>query len=213
MSANNFKYPEVLEIGVPFFTNISHIYKKKKKILKRIHWTMRFIPHISTPKKDWYGITYIAHIKDNVRMFLQCGLLIANRLEELAPVYMEKFKKSLHIPQVIPQLKMKIRAVTFGTTQIAELCKLVVNQMPLEKCSFLLDVTEIPNSSELKVENAQKKLTHARKEIVSLKKRLDELSVPVNEKETTEVLKKTKKLLRKRKREEETAEKIMNQKR
>ena len=97
---------------------------------------------------------------------------------------------------------MKIRAVTFGTTQIAELCKLVVNQMPLEKCSFLLDVTEIPNSSELKVENAQKKLTHARKEIVSLKKTLDELSVPVNEKEKTEVLKKTKKLLRKRKREE-----------
>ena len=85
--------------------------------------------------------------------------------------------------------------------------------MPLEKCSFLLDVTEIPNSSELKVENAQKKLTHARKEIVSLKKRLDELSVPVNEKETTEVLKKTKKLLRKRKREEEIAEKILNQKR
>ena len=173
---------------------------------------MRFIPHISTPKKDWYGITYIAHIKDNVRMFLQCGLLIANRLEELAPVYMEKFKKSLHIPQVIPQLKMKIRAVTFGTTQIAELCKLVVNQMPLEKCSFLLDVTEIPNSSELKVENAQKKLTHARKEIVSLKKRLDELSVPVNEKEKTEVLKKTKKL-NKRKREEKIAEKIVNQKR
>ena len=106
-NANKFKHPEVLEIGVPFFTNISHIYKKKKKILKRIHWTMRFIPHISTPKKDWYGITYIAHIKDNVRMFLQCGLLIANSLEELAPVYMEKFKKSLHIPQVIPQKNKK----------------------------------------------------------------------------------------------------------
>ena len=138
-------------------------------------------------------------------MFLQCGLLIANRLEELAPVYMEKFKKSLHIPQVIPQLKMKIRAVTFGTTQIAELCKLVVNQMPLEKCSFLLDVTEIPNSSELKVENAQKKLTHARKEIVSLKKRLlKQLSIPVNEKEKREVLKKTKNISKnKRKREEE----------
>ena len=78
-----------------------------REILKRIHWTMRFIPHISTPKKDWYGITYIAHIKDNVRMFLQCGLLIANRLEELAPVYMEKFKKSLRIPQVIPQKNKK----------------------------------------------------------------------------------------------------------
>ena len=125
---------------------------------------------------------------------------------------MEKFKKSLHIPQVIPQLKMKIRAVTFGTTQIAELCKLIVNQIPLEKCSFLLDVTEIPNSSELKVENAQKKLTHARKEIVSLETRLHELSVPVNEKERKEVLKKTKKL-NKRKREEEIAENILNQKR
>ena len=78
-NANKFTCIEVLEIGVPFFTNISHIYCQKKKILKHIHWTMRFIPHISTPKKDWYGITYIAHIKDNVRMFLQCGLLIANR--------------------------------------------------------------------------------------------------------------------------------------
>ena len=137
-NANNFKHPEVLEIGVPFCSSLTYI-----EILKRIHWTMRFIPHISTQKKIWYGITYIAHIKDNVRMFLQCGLLVANRSEELAPVYMEKFKKSLHIPQVILQLKMKIRAITFGTTQIAELCKLVVNQIPLEKCSFLLDVTEI----------------------------------------------------------------------
>ena len=85
--------------------------------------------------------------------------------------------------------------------------------MPLEKCSFLLDVTEIPNSSELKVENAQKKLTHARKEIVSLETRLlKQLSVQVNEKERKEVLKKTKKL-NKRKREEEIAEKILNQKR
>ena len=52
-------------------------------------------------------IYFIQHIKDNVRMFLQCGLLIANRLEELAPAYMEKFKKSLHIPQVIPQKNKK----------------------------------------------------------------------------------------------------------
>ena len=101
-NANKFKYPEVLEIGVPFCSSPTY-----REILKRIHWKMRFIPHISTPKKDWYGITYIAHIKDNVRMFLQCGLLIANRLEELAPVYMEKFKKSLHIPQVIPQKNKK----------------------------------------------------------------------------------------------------------
>ena len=78
--------------------------------------------------------------------------------------------------------------------------------MPLEKCSFLLDVTEIPFvKSELKVENAQKKLTHARKEIVSLKKRLlKQLSVTVNEKEKREVLKKTKKISKnKRKHEEE----------
>ena len=58
-----------------------------------------------------YEITYIFYSKyqniQNVRMFLQCGLLIANRLEELAPVYMEKFKKSLYIPQVIPQKNKK----------------------------------------------------------------------------------------------------------
>ena len=53
-NANRFKHPEVLEIGVPFCSSPTYI-----EILKHMHWTMRFIPHISTPKKDIYVWDYI----------------------------------------------------------------------------------------------------------------------------------------------------------
>ena len=107
----------VLESGVPCCTNISHIYKKRKKILKHIHWTMRFIPHISTPKKDRYGITYIAHIKDNVRMFLQCVLLIANRFF-VGNLLLFTWRNSKNLSTFLKSSHKKIKNITFGTTQI-----------------------------------------------------------------------------------------------
>ena len=78
-NANKFKHPEVLEIGVPFFTNISHIHRNTEThALDNAFYTTYFYT-----KKRYLcmglHIYFIQNIKDNVRMFLQCGLLIANR--------------------------------------------------------------------------------------------------------------------------------------
>ena len=131
--ASRYKSKLVLSHGVPFMT------LEGLTIIKRLEATMVYIPERDDSEEDWFGKTSKSHILKNISLFLQAGVLMVRRMLEIR-------KEGDKIPPtIIPQLKFKVRAVTFGKEQTVELC------MYLERTNRVdLHPAEIPTKESLK---------------------------------------------------------------
>ena len=113
-NADNYKSDSVRTQGVPFSDG-----DRAKSIVEMFKKWMKCIPDKKNkPTKDWFGIVSEFHIKKNIDEFTFVGIQIATELEKIG----DHGERSPRIPQVIPQLTFKTRAVTFGVQQTAELC-------------------------------------------------------------------------------------------
>ena len=121
--------------------------------------------------KDWLGVASDYHMKHNLSSFLYVGVKIALKLEQLRMDMGEHEKKPL-IPQVIPQLTYKVRCVTFGTEQTAELCMYILRKHPYSQAYELLDDSEIPDKEEINLQNIHKRHKNIQQRITLFQKLL-----------------------------------------
>ena len=157
-NASNYKSKLVVSHGVPFME------LEGDAITKRLEATMLHIPE-TKDSKDWYGRTVKSHILKNVALFLQAGVLMVRRMLEI------RKEGDKMPPIIIPQLKYKVRAVTFGKEQTVELCRYLES---INRHHDLLDPAEIPMKKKIErptieIEKAQTK--RKREEIFKPNKR------------------------------------------
>ena len=121
-------------------------------IIERLVKSVQHVPDTRCHRDDWYGISSDYHIKSNIVSFLQAGVIMTKRICVIRDTigysgdYVLPF-----VPQVIPQLKYKVRSITFGTEQTLELCKYINTKYP-ERIHHILVPAEIPDSVNLALE-------------------------------------------------------------
>ena len=72
---------------------------------------------------SWDGVACEWNIKKQPHVFLSIGLSYLRRLEELG---------ATKLPCIVPQLKMKVRSITFGKDQIGELAAYIIRKNPFD---------------------------------------------------------------------------------
>ena len=87
--------------------------------------------------------------------FLYVGIKIVETIEMIRDQIDDDQKKP-RIPQVIPQLKFRVRCVTFGVEQTRELCVFIARKYP-HMITTLLHGIHIENKDDMKLRLAQEK--------------------------------------------------------
>ena len=126
------------------------------KIIDMFQVWMEPIPDILEKKNvDWDGISNEDHITRHLAKFLYVGIKIVETIEMIRD-QIDDGQKKPRIPQVIPQLKFRVRCITFGMEQTTELCVFIAKKYP-DLLANLLRGVQIENKDDMKLRLTQEK--------------------------------------------------------